>query len=132
MTLTAIVLAIAAASPVQGAPATSQLGAEPDAKLGAASLAEGRGVEAIRVLEDELTENPRDPAVLINLGIAHAHRGDDVKARALFNAALTSPEPLELETANGSLTDSRRLARKALKMLESGDLRLTSRTALRQ
>ncbi|MBV7266430.1 tetratricopeptide repeat protein [Erythrobacter ani] len=132
MTLTAIALAIAAANPVVGAPATSQLGAEPDAKLGAASLSEGKGVEAMQVLESELDANPHDPAVLINLGIAHAHRGDDVKARALFKAALTTPEPIELETADGDLTDSRRLARKALRMLEAGDLRLSSRTALRQ
>jgi len=70
--------------------------------------------------------NPHDPAVLINLGIAYAQKGDDAKARTAFEAALACHEVVELDTADGSATDSRRLARKALKMLERGEFRSRS------
>ena len=60
---------------------------------------------------------------LINLGIAYAQRGDDAKARAAFEAALTCHEVVDLDTADGSTTDSRRLARRAIRMLERGEFR---------
>ena len=82
--------------------------------------------EAIIALEAERKSAPHDPGVLINLGIAYAHQGDDAKALDLFKAAMTSPDPIELETADGNLTDSRRLARKAMRMLERGEFRPVS------
>ncbi|MBU7581109.1 MAG: tetratricopeptide repeat protein, partial [Porphyrobacter sp.] len=69
------------------------------------------------------TANPHDAAVLINLGIAYAQAGHDAKARAAFEQALACHEVIELDTADGSATDSRRLARKAIKMLERGEFR---------
>ena len=62
-------------------------------------------------------------AVLINLGIAYAQGGDEAKARAAFEQALACHEVVELDTADGSATDSRRLARKAIRMLERGEFR---------
>ena len=91
--------------------------------LAAQPLAAGREDQAIAVLEKATAANPHDAAVLINLGIAYAQAGDDVKARAAFDAALACHEVIELETADGSITDSRRLTRKAIKMLEQGEFR---------
>ena len=91
------------------------------AALEADQLAKGRSANAIAALEKHVAEAPEDPALLINLGIAHAQSGDSAQARAMFQRALVSPEPIELETANGEVTDSRRLARKAMRMLERGE-----------
>ena len=89
--------------------------------LASETLAKGEADEAIEALERSVKEAPEDPALLINLGIAHAQAGSLETARALFERALVSPEPVELETADGKTTDSRRLARKAIVMLESGE-----------
>ncbi|MEO1729904.1 MAG: tetratricopeptide repeat protein [Pseudomonadota bacterium] len=89
--------------------------------LASETLANGEAKRAIEALERSVEEAPEDPALLINLGIAHAQAGSSDKARALFDRALVSPEPIELETADGKTTDSRRLARKAIGMLERGE-----------
>ena len=94
------------------------------APLAAEPLAAGRGGEAMAVLIRASEANPHDPAVLINLGIAYAHQGDDAKARAAFEQALTCHEVVDLDTADGTSTDSRRLARKAIRMLERGEFRV--------
>lgn len=91
--------------------------------LASASLAEGQALKAIRTLEAELKAYPDDPALHINLGIALAHSGNEAKARGHFETALASREVLELDTADGRTTDSRRLARQAIAMLERGDFR---------
>jgi len=91
--------------------------------LAADRLSQGQHLRAIAILERELAQNPEDPALLINLGIAHAQRGDAATARESFEAAMSSPESIDLETANGSLMDSRRLARRALAMLDRGEFR---------
>ena len=75
------------------------------------------------MLKAELEEHPGDPALLINLGIAYAQNGSTAEARKSFEAALASREVVELETANGTATDSRRLARRALAMLSRGEFR---------
>jgi Flp pilus assembly protein TadD len=106
-----------------GAPALAQNGGAGDEGLAAASLAEGDADRAISMLESQLAQYPGDPALLINLGIAHAQNGDEAKARSHFEAALTSGEIVELEIANGRTTDSRRLARQAIVMLERGEFR---------
>ncbi|MFL0355897.1 tetratricopeptide repeat protein [Erythrobacter sp. GH1-10] len=123
MILTTVAFAIAVANPAAADSVSAQMASEPDVRLASASLAQGREGEAIRVLESELAANPDDPAILINLGIAHAQRGDDTRARALFRAAMASEEAIDLETASGHTSDSRRLARRALGMLDRGEFR---------
>lgn len=91
--------------------------------LAAQSLAAGHGDEALATLQRASAADPDDAALLINLGIAYAQQGEDAKARAAFEAALASDAVIELETADGTATDSRRLARKALKMLSRGAFR---------
>jgi predicted Zn-dependent protease len=127
MSVTAFAIALIAATPLaatplMGAPAT-QLQSTPNGDLAAQTLAAGREDEALAVLRRASAANPHDPAVLINLGIAYAHKGEDAKARAAFESALTCHEVVELDTADGSATDSRRLARKAIRMLERGEFR---------
>jgi predicted Zn-dependent protease len=131
MSLTALALAVLAAAPGPGAlvlpalaapaPATLQLGEAPE--LAARTLAAGRSDEARTTLERASLADPHDPAVLINLGIAYAQAGDEAKARAAFAKALACEEVIELDTADGGTTDSRRLARKALRMLDRGEFR---------
>ena len=76
---------------------------------------------AIAALEEQLAAPPDDPALLINLRIAHAQSGEPDLARTMFERALVSPDPIGLETADGGVIDSRRLARKAMRMLERGE-----------
>ena len=51
--------------------------------LAAAALSEGESVRVIAMLWTQLTEFPGDPALLINLGVAHAQGGNDAEARAV-------------------------------------------------
>jgi len=94
-----------------------------DAPLAAESISKGENLRAIAMLEEQLDEHPGDPALLINLGIAHAQRGEDRQANDYFEAAMHSRYAIDLETADGSLIDSRRLARRAQAMLERGEFR---------
>jgi tetratricopeptide (TPR) repeat protein len=126
MSVTAFAIALLAAAPlVEAAPAHLQASAKMT-ELAAQPLAAGREDQALAVLEKASAADPHDAAVLINLGIAYAHGGDEAKARAAFEQALTCHEVIELTTADGSETDSRRLARKAIKMLERGEFRSAS------
>ena len=103
---------------------TAVLADEPDdAGLAAETLADGNSFRAISLLQSELEQHPDDPALLINLGIAQAQAGFEAEARANFEAALSGRQEIELETADGRETDSRRLARLALAMLERGEFR---------
>jgi tetratricopeptide (TPR) repeat protein len=126
MSVTLFAMALMAATPAAPAPAAALASAGEGGELAAQTLAAGRGDEALAVLQRASAANPHDPAVLINLGIAYAHKGDDAKARAAFEAALTCHEVVELDTADGNATDSRRLARKAIRMLERGEFRAQS------
>lgn len=110
------------------APVAAQDAVPTDAGLAADTIADGRTMQAIAQLKAELALYPGDPAVLINLGIAQAQSGDETGARESFEAAMRSREVVELETANGSSTDSRRLARHALTMLDRGEFRPAPRT----
>jgi tetratricopeptide (TPR) repeat protein len=125
MSITAVAIALIAAVPLAGPVAGSVAGSSPSpahfSELAAAPLAAGRGDEAIAMLERSSAANPHDAAVLINLGIAYAQAGEDGKARAAFEQAAACHEVIELQTADGSATDSLRLARKALKMLARGE-----------
>lgn len=123
-----IAFALAAAGLMGVAPvahANDGQDAAAETELAARSLVEGKAAAAIVMLEKKLEEAPHDPALHINLGIAYAHRGNDAQARAHFEAALTSPDLVDLDTADGNTTDSRRLARKALKMLDRGEFSTT-------
>lgn len=133
MAKSAFAIALTAASSlavIAASPAAAQ--AQPDAELSAGKIARGETTTAIASLEIERETSPNDPALLINLGIAYAHMGKEAKAREMFEAALKSDEQLELETADGNARDSRKLARKAIAMLERGEFRMTaSRVAQR-
>lgn len=115
MSVAFLVLALAAANPIADTPAAPELAAR--------TIAAGRAEQAIASLEKASAADPQDAAVLINLGIAYAQTGNEVQAREAFQQALACNEVIELETADGTATDSRRLAKKALKMLERGDFR---------
>lgn len=126
MSLTALALALVAANPLVGMPA-ARLADAPE--LAARTLAAGRGNEALVTLEKASIADPHDPAVLINLGIAYAQAGQETKARAAFQQAIACHEVIELDTADGTSTDSRRLARKAIRMLDRGEFRTASARA---
>ena len=123
MSVTAFAIVLIAATPLASAPATPVTALAEATELAVQPLAAGRADQALATLEKASAADPHDAAVLINLGIAYAQAGDDAKARAAFEKALACHEVIELDTADGSATDSRRLARKAIKMLERGEFR---------
>lgn len=121
MSVTAFAIAMIVAAPLAGpaaAPMPALLAANDPAVQ---PMAAGRMDEALARLEQASAAKPHDAALMINLGIAYAQRGDAAKARSAFEQAAACHEIIELTTADGSLTDSRRLARKALKMLARGE-----------
>ena len=73
----------------------------------------------------------RDPARLINAGIALARQGQHEAARARFEQAALTSERYSLATADGSWIDSRALARRALAMLNAGAFQGEARVAAR-
>lgn len=85
------------------------------------SLAQGQDQRAIEQIEANAELDTDDPARLINLGIAYARQGDEVRARQYFQAAIDSRERYDLETAEGAWVDSRILARRAMKLLDRGE-----------
>lgn len=120
MMFSALAIALVVAITPANAPRASLTEAP---ELAAQPLAAGRASQAITMLERASAADPQDAAVLINLGIAYAHAGDEAKARAAFERALACNDVVELDTADGTATDSRRLARKAIRMLERGEFR---------
>ena len=122
MSVTAFAIALFVA-PLPQAPVVT-LAVTPE--LAVQPLAAGKADQALATLEKASAADPNDAAVLINLGIAYAQAGDDIKARAAFKQALACHEVIELDTADGTSTDSRRLARKAIKMLERGEFRAST------
>jgi tetratricopeptide (TPR) repeat protein len=127
MSFTAFVAALVAGAAPGGAPVTivdTPLASPAEhGDLAVRALASGRDTQALATLEKAALADPHDAAVLINLGIAYARVGDDAKARAAFDRALVCHEVVELDTADGTVTDSRRLARRAIKMLDRGEFR---------
>ena len=63
-----------------------------------------------------------EPALLINKGSALAMTGRTDAARESYRAALASREQYYLELADGSWVDSRDAARRALRLLDSGQV----------
>jgi tetratricopeptide (TPR) repeat protein len=127
MSLSVFAIALLAAGPLPTPAATAATLANPP-ELAVTPLASGRTEQALATLEAASAADPHDAAVLINLGIAYAHTGNEAKARAAFEQALACHDVVELDTADGTATDSRRLARKALKMLERGEFRPAARS----
>lgn len=123
----AVIAAIGLGSVAPVAPAFAQSESAGGAGLASTALADGKALTAIELLQTELKESPQDPAILINLGIAYAQTGSEAEARTHFEAALTSRQVIELDTANGRTTDSRRLARQAISMLDRGEFRPSAR-----
>lgn len=123
MTRLTIMTAAGALAAAMAAPVAAQDARGASDDLSAETLAQGRQADAIRALERQRESAPDDAAVLINLGIAYAQAGREDRARAMFEAALTSEDVVLLQTAAGDETDSRRLARKALRMLRNGAFR---------
>lgn len=72
-----------------------------------------------------------DPARLINLGIAHAREGREDEARNMFRAVARSEATMRLELAGGEWIDSGDLARRALRLLDSGAFAATGRMTMR-
>lgn len=114
--ITSMALALMAQGPVEAVPAP-----QTDYDVGYEELVANDNVEARKAIEncDELAAD--DPARLINHGIALARTGNYEAARADFEAAANARDSVELETADGQWVDSRRLARKALAMLDKGE-----------
>jgi Flp pilus assembly protein TadD len=88
------------------------------------TLASGQANAAVTALEALRSENPGDPALLINLGSAYAELGQLDQAEACFREAADSEVRYQLELADGSWIDSRRAARSALLNLEQARLAL--------
>lgn len=130
MLITALALTLGASAQVS-APAypAATTGIEWQGELAVGPLMARRNDEAIRLLEQARLENPDDPAILINLGIAHAQIGQDDEARALFSSVLGMRAAMDLATSGGRVTDSRQLARRAMRMLDHGEFRLKPTTA---
>lgn len=125
----AAALAIAAHSP---APITADMAADRMAQdFGTRELVEGRNAAAIQTLSEDGRIAAQDPALLINLAIAHARRGDDERARRLFETVIAAADRVELETADGRWVDSRALARTGIAMLERGEFETPASIASR-
>lgn len=94
-------------------------------------LVAGRDDAAIARINANGALDREDPARLINLGVAHARQGDVATARAMFAAAARAGEAVYLETAEGDWVEARRLASRALAMLDRGEFAGSSRMASR-
>ena len=115
--------ALLAGGALLAAPVAAQSEEPTDAGLAAETLEQGESVRAIAMLESELAKFPGDPALQINLGIAQAQAGNEAAAREYFSAALANRNEVDVETVDGRVTDSRRLARLAISMLDRGEFR---------
>ncbi|MFA6219060.1 MAG: tetratricopeptide repeat protein [Erythrobacter sp.] len=111
-----LALAFMVQAPVNAVPSVGTT-----ADVGLADLAAGRDRAALDAIENCEVLAADDPARLINRGIALARLGRYDEARADFEAAAAARESVELETAAGDWVDSRRLARRAIAMLEKGE-----------
>jgi Tfp pilus assembly protein PilF len=87
--------------------------------LGFEALVANNNEEALRQLLAERSSVARnDPARLINLGHAYTRLGDVEKARQAFEAAANCKEEFDLVLSDGSVINSRKAARLALKKLD--------------
>ncbi|QYJ06786.1 hypothetical protein [Qipengyuania flava] len=114
--MTSIALALMAQGTAGAVPAP-----EADYDVGYEELVANENDAARKAIESCDTLAADDPARLINHGIALARTGNYDAARDQFEAAAGAGSSVELETADGRWVDSRRLARKALAMLDKGE-----------
>ena len=109
MSMIGSVLILAAA---QGSPAAVDVARE--------ELVAGRDAAAIAAIMANEQIEETDPARLINLGVAHARRGETDMAKRYFQDAAEADDAIYLETVDGEWIAVRRLANRALAMLERG------------
>lgn len=83
-------------------------------------LVAGRDAAAISTIMTNVRLEETDPARLINLGVAHARRGEEGEARRYFEAAMQADATLFLETTQGRWIKARRIAARSLAMLDRG------------
>lgn len=99
--------------------------------VAADEMAAAQNAAAIEHLENSADLDADDPARLMNLGVAYARAGRLDEARAMFEAVIASDTRVRLETVEGEWVDSRRLAYRALAMLDNGQLDNRTRMAAR-
>ena len=111
------------AQPVQNRAAASEIGYEAGS-LGYAELLQGNYPAALQQMQAaEKEDSPaarRDPARLINMGLAYAKMGDVASARTHYKAAISAPTSFDIVLSDGRVMDSRVAARQALRRLDQG------------
>ncbi|WP_017670159.1 hypothetical protein [Blastomonas sp. AAP53] len=111
------------AQPVQNRAAATEIGYA-DGALGFAALMKGNypvALEQMQAAEKQVSPAARrDPARLINMGLAYAKMGDIASARSHYQAAIGAERSFDLILADGRVMDSRVAARHALRRLDQG------------
>lgn len=111
------------AQPVQNRAAATEIGYEAGA-LGYAALLQGNypaALEQMQAAEKQISPaTRRDPARLINMGLAYAKLGDATSARTHYEAAIAAPTSFDIILSDGRVMDSRDAARSALRRLDQG------------
>lgn len=109
------------AQPVQNRAAASEIGYEAGT-LGYAALLQGNypaALDQMRAAEKQVSPAARrDPARLINMGLAYAKMGDAESARSHYQAAINAPASFDIILSDGRVMDSRVAARHALRRLD--------------
>lgn len=115
-----VTLALATLFAAQSVTVAPLIGGETYEKKDASfeALADGKADAAITALKASLSDDPEDPALLINLGTAYQLNGDAERAAEAYRAAASSRTRYQLELADGSWVDSRVAAKVALDRLE--------------
>ncbi|ESZ86104.1 MAG: hypothetical protein Q27BB25_16010 [Blastomonas sp. CACIA14H2] len=113
----------AIAQPVQNRAAANEIGYETGA-LGYAALLKGNypvALEQMQAAEKQVSPAARrDPARLINMGLAYAKMGDLALARSHYQAAIDADRSFDVILSDGRVMDSRVAARHALRRLDQG------------
>lgn len=109
------------AQPAQNRAAATEIGYEAGA-LGYAALLKGdypAALEQMQAAEKQVSlAARRDPARLINMGLAYAKMGDAESARTQYQAAIDAPASFDIILSDGRVMDSRVAARRALRRLD--------------
>lgn len=113
----------AIAQPVQNRAAANEIGYE-SGSLGYAALLKGNysvALEQMHAAEQQVSPSARrDPARLINMGLAYAKMGDLAQARTHYQAAIDAERSFDVILSDGRVMDSRVAARHALRRLDQG------------
>lgn len=111
------------AQPVQNRAAANEIGYEAGT-LGYSALLQGNypaALEQMQAAEKQVSSAARrDPARLINMGLAYAKMGDVAAARTHYQAAINAPASFDIILSDGRIMDSRVAARHALRRLDQG------------